>query len=106
MADRGERSERGAGQDGQITVAALTVDGAIIPVRSAPAGRTPLGPVERQVLGLIDDRRTLGEISTRAGLAVHETATIIMRLVELGLAGIQQKDPSIEIPILFDDEEF
>jgi hypothetical protein len=73
------------------TVVASMLDPDTILVASESATKAPLGPVERLLVSKMDGHRTLADLAGLAELSTLETKTVLGRLVQLGLARIEQE---------------
>ena len=71
------------------TAITTMLDGETVVVALASAKKTPLGPVERLLLTKMDGARTVEHLAGLAELTLHETKTVIGRLVQLGVARIE-----------------
>ena len=73
------------------TAVASMLDAQTILVADDTAMKAPLGPVERRLVAGMNGARTLADLAKLTDLTLHETTTVLGRLVQLGVARIEQE---------------
>jgi hypothetical protein len=80
--------------------ARLTDPGLVLGLRELPDPDAPLSEEEKELFGLVDGRRTLGELLVEASLTDYEAYEALFRLVEAGWIEIQgRRAPDEPAPV-------
>jgi hypothetical protein len=66
--------------------------------RREPRRAVPLEPAERQLLELVDGRRSLGDVAREAHLSEFDATKIVYRLVEVGYVEVTQAPAAAPAP--------
>jgi hypothetical protein len=66
--------------------------------RREPRRAVPLEPAERQLLELVDGRRSLGDVAREAHLSEFDATKIVYRLVEVGYVEVTQAPAAVPAP--------